>query len=107
MRKTFDFENDIYVTGIPDGFISMPASGDLDYQGARFLDREFTFEIPNDLINVTKLVFTGLFNTYNVTVDADSVINRATCKPGVRTEIPINQAYIGGDTANISINVVI
>lgn len=26
---------------------------------------------------------------------------------GVTTEIPINQAYIGGDTANISINVII
>ncbi len=25
----------------------------------------------------------------------------------VTTEIPINQAYIGGDTANISINVII
>ena len=43
----------------------------------------------------------------NVTVDADSVTNNAVCQSGVTTEIPINQAYIGGDTANISINVII
>lgn len=47
------------------------------------------------------------FSTYRVTVDADSVTNNAVCQPGVTTEIPINQAYIGGDTANISINVII
>lgn len=45
--------------------------------------------------------------TYRVTVDADSVTNNAVCQPGVTTEISINQAYIGGDTANISINVII
>lgn len=33
--------------------------------------------------------------------------NNAVCQSGVTTEIPINQAYIGGDTANISINVII
>ena len=42
-----------------------------------------------------------------MTVDADSVINNAVCQSGVTTEIPINQAYVGGDTANISINVII
>ena len=41
------------------------------------------------------------------TVDADSVTNNAVCQSGVTTEIPINQAYLGGDTANISINVII
>lgn len=40
-------------------------------------------------------------------IDADSVTNNAVCQSGVTTEIPINQAYIGGDTANISINVII
>lgn len=34
-------------------------------------------------------------------------VNDAVCQSGVTTEIPINQAYIGGDTANISINVII
>lgn len=57
--------------------------------------------------NVSKLLFTGYFSTYRVTVDADSVTNNAVCQSGVTTEIPINQAYIGGDTANISINVII
>lgn len=52
-------------------------------------------------------LFTGYFSTYRVTVDADSVTNNAVCQSGVTTEIPINQAYIGGDTANISINVII
>lgn len=36
-----------------------------------------------------------------------AVTNNAVCQSGVTTEIPINQAYIGGDTANISINVII
>lgn len=62
---------------------------------------------PTDLTNVSKLLFTGYFSTYRVTVDADSVTNNAVCQSGVTTEIPINQAYIGGDTANISINVII
>lgn len=58
-------------------------------------------------LGVSKLLFTGYFSTYRVTVDADSVTNNAVCQSGVTTEIPINQAYIGGDTANISINVII
>lgn len=39
--------------------------------------------------------------------DEFEVTNNAVCQSGVTTEIPINQAYIGGDTANISINVII
>lgn len=77
------------------------------YQGATFFDRNFHFNLPTDLTNVSKLLFTGYFSTYRVTVDADSVTNNAVCQSGVTTEIPINQAYIGGDTANISINVII
>lgn len=78
-----------------------------DYQGATFFDRNFHFDLPTDLTNVSKLLFTGYFSTYRVTVDADSITNNAVCQSGVTTEIPINQAYIGGDTANISINVII
>lgn len=104
---TYDFAADIYIDGILDGFIAVPASGDLNYQSATFFDRRFHFDLPTDLTNVTKLIFTGYFNTYRVTVDADSVINSKTCQPGIATEIPINQAYLGGDTANITINVVI
>lgn len=77
------------------------------YAGATFFDRNFHFNLPTDLTNVSKLLFTGYFSTYRVTVDADSVTNNAVCQSGVTTEIPINQAYIGGDTANISINVII
>lgn len=61
-------------------------------RGAIVFDRNFHFDLPTDLTNVSKLLFTGYFSTYRVTVDADSVTN---------------QAYIGGDTANISINVII
>lgn len=75
--------------------------------GATLFDRNFHFNLPTDLTNVSKLLFTGYFSTYRVTVDADSVTNNAVCQSGVTTEIPINQAYIGGDTANISINVII
>ena len=78
-----------------------------EYQGATLFDRNFHFDLPTDLTNVSKLLFTGYFSTYRVTVNADSVINNAVCQSGVTTEIPINQAYIGGDTANISINVII
>ena len=63
--------------------------------------------MATDLTNVSKLLFTGYFIAYRVTVDADSVTNNAVCQSGVTTEIPINQAYVGGDTANISINVII
>lgn len=94
-------------TRVPDGFITIPRSGTLDYQGATFFDRNFHFNLPTDLTNVSKLLFTGYFSTYRVTVDADGVTNNAVCQSGVTTEIPINQAYIGGDTANISINVII
>lgn len=86
---------------------SFPFSGTLDYQGATFFDRNFHFDLPTDSTNVSKLLFTGYFSTYRVTVNADSVTNNAVCQSGVTTEIPINQAYIGGDTANISINVII
>lgn len=105
--KSYDFVADIYIDGVPDGFITIPSSGTLDYQGATFFDRSFHFDLPFDLTNVSELIFTGYFSTYNVTVDADSVTNSALCKSGVATEISINQAYIGGDTANISINVII
>lgn len=105
--KSYDFVADVYIDGVPDGFITVPASGTLDYQGATFFDRNFHFNLPTNLTNVTKLIFTGYFGTYQVTVDADSVVNSKRCQSGVATEIPINQAYIGGDTANISINVVI
>lgn len=77
------------------------------YKGATFFDRNFHFDLPTDSTNVSKLLFTGYFSTYRVTVNADSVTNNAVCQSGVTTEIPINQAYIGGDTANISINVII
>lgn len=105
--KSYDFVADIYIDGVPDGFITVPASDTLDYQGVTFFDRSFHFDLPTALTNVTKLIFTGYFSTYRVTVDADSVTNNAVCQSGVTTEIPINQAYIGGGTANISINVVI
>ena len=98
---------DVYIDRVPGGFITIPRSGTLDYQGATFFDRNFHFNLPTDLTNVSKLLFTGYFSTYRVTVDADSVTNNAVCQSGVTTEIPINQAYIGGDTANISINVII
>lgn len=103
----YDFVADVYIDGVPDGFITIPRSGTLDYQGATFFDRNFHFDLPTDSTNVSKLLFTGYFSTYRVTVDADSVTNNAVCQSGVTTEIPINQAYIGGDTANISINVII
>lgn len=96
----------VYIDGVLDGFVTIPRSGTLDYQGATFFDRNFHFNLPTDLTNVSKLLFTG-FSTYRVTVNADSVINNAVCQSGVTTEIPINQAYVGGDTANISINVII
>ena len=105
--KSYDFIADVYIDGVLDGFITIPRSGTLDYQGTTFFDRSFHFDLPTDLTNVTKLIFTGYFSTYRVTVDADSVINNAVCQSGVTTEIPINQAYIGGDIANISINVII
>lgn len=105
--KSYDFVADVYIDGVPDGFITIPRSGTLDYQGATFFDRNFHFDLPTDSTNVSKLLFTGYFSTYRVTVDADSVTNNAICQSGVTTEIPINQAYIGGDTANISINVII
>lgn len=107
MSKSYDFVADVYIDGVPDRFITIPKSGTLNYQGTTSFDRNFHFDLPTDLTNVSKLLFTGYFNTYKVTVDADSVINNAVCQSGVTTEIPINQAYIGGGTANISINVII
>lgn len=105
--KLYDFIANIYIDGIPDGLVTVPGSGALDYQGATFFDRNFHFNLPTDLTNVSKLLFTGYLGTYRVTVNADSVINNAVCQSRVTTEIPINQAYVGGDTANISINVII
>lgn len=105
--KLYDFVADIYIDGVLDGFITVPTSGTLNYQGATFFDRSFHFDLPTDLTNVTKLIFTGYFSTYRVTVAADSVTNSKNCQSGIATEISINQAYVGGDTANISIDVVI
>lgn len=105
--KSYDFVADVYIDGVPGGFITVSRSGTLGYQGTTFFDRNFHFNLPIDLTNVTKLIFTGYFSTYRVTVDADSVTNSKNCQSGIATEIPINQAYAGGDTANISINVII
>ena len=59
-------------------------------------------------IRVKALSFpSDMFCLNEAAKDADSVTNNAVCQSGVITEIPINQAYIGGDTANISINVII
>lgn len=103
----YAFVADVYIDGVLDGFVTITKSGTLDYQGATSFDRNFHFDLPTDLTNVPKLLFTGYYNTYRVTVNADSVIHSAVCQSGVATEIPINQAYIGGDTANISIDVII
>lgn len=105
--KSYDFVADIYIDGVPDGFITVPRSGTLDYQEATSFDRKFRPDLLIDSTNISKLLFTGYFNTYRVTVDVDGVINNAVCQSGVTTEIPINQSYIGGDIANISINVII
>ena len=107
MPISYEFVADVYIDGVLDGFVTLPGYGNLGYQGATFFDRNFHFNLPTDLTNVSKLLFTGYFNTYKVHVNADSVINNAVCESGVPTEIPINQAYIGGGTANISINVFI
>lgn len=107
MSKSYDFVADVYIDGVPDGFITIPMSGTLDYQGAAFFDKTFHFNLPTYLTKVSKLLFTGYFNTYRVTVDADGVTNNAVCQSGVTTEIPIKLAYIGGNPANISINVII
>lgn len=104
--KSYDFVADVYIDGVLDGSITVSKSGTLKYQGTTFFDRSFHFDLPTDSTNVSKLLFTGQ-STYMVTVDADGVTNNAVCQSGVATEIPINQAYIGGDTANISINVII
>lgn len=105
VSKSYDFVADVYIDGVLDGFVTIPKSGTLGYQGTTSFDRNFHFNLPTDLTNVSKLLFTGYFSTYRVTVNADSVIHSAVCQSGVTTEIPINQAYIGGDTANISIDV--
>lgn len=105
--KPYDFVADVYIDGVLDGFVTIPKSGTLDYQQATFFDRNFHFDLPIYSTNISKLLFTAYLGTYKVTVGADSVLNTAVCKSGVATEIPINQAYIGGDTANISINVII
>lgn len=107
MSKSYDFVADVYIDGILDGFVTIPRSGTLNYQGAILFDRNFHFDLPTNLTKVSKLLFTGYFSTYRVTVSADSVTNDAVCQSGVTTEIPINQTYVGGDTADISINVII
>jgi len=33
MSKSYDFVADVYIDGVPDGFITIPRSGTLDYQG--------------------------------------------------------------------------
>lgn len=105
--KPYDFVADIYIDGVPDGFITIPRSGTLDYQEAARFDRNFHFDLPTDLTNISKVLFTGYLGGYRVTVDADYVINSAVCQSGVTVEIPINQAYLGGEPVNISINVII
>lgn len=105
--KSYDFVADVYVDKVPDGSITILKSGTLPYQGATFFDRNFHFELPTASTNVSKLLFTGYFSTYRVTVDADGIIINAVCQSGVATEIPINEAYRGGSTANISINIII
>lgn len=104
---SYDFVADVYIDRVLDGFITIPKSGTLDYSEVYISDKNFHFNLPTALTNVSKLLFTGYFNTYKVTVRADSVTNNAVCQSGVATEIPINQAYIGGGTANISINIII
>lgn len=107
MSKSYDFAADVYIDGILDGFVAVPRSGNLKPQGTTSFDRNLHVDLPTDLTNVSKLLFTGYFGTYRVTVNADSVIHSAVCQSGVPTEIPINQAYLGGDTATISIDVII
>lgn len=107
MSRSYDFVADVYIDGVLDGFVTIPRSGTLDYQETALFDRNFHFDLPTELTNVPKLLFTGYFSTYRVTVNADSVTNNAVCQSGVATEIPINQVYIGGETADISINVII
>lgn len=107
MSRSYDFVADVYIGGVPDGFVTIPKSGTLDYQGATSFDRNFHFNLPSGLASVSKVLFTGYFGAYRVTVDADRVTKTAICQSGVPTEIPINRAYMGGDTANISIDVII
>lgn len=107
MSKSYDFVADVYIDGVLDGFVTIPRSGTLDYQGTTSFDKNFHFNLPTDVTNIPKLLFTGYFSTYRVTVDVDGATSNAVCQSGVATEIPINQTYIGGDTANISINVII
>lgn len=33
MSKSYDFVADVYIDGILDGFVTIPRSGTLDYQG--------------------------------------------------------------------------
>lgn len=105
--RLYDFVADVYIDGVLDGSVTIPTSGTLNYQGSTSFDRNFHFNLPTELTNVSKLLFTGYYSTYRVTVNADSVIHSAVCQPGVPTEIPINQAYLGGDTASISIDVIV
>lgn len=67
------------------------------------------YGITNSIPTCANIAIVGIpvANIFTLYVDADSVTNNAVCQSGVTTEIPINQAYIGGDTANISINVII
>lgn len=107
VSKSCDFVADIYIDGVLDGFITIPRSETLDHQETAFFDSHFHFDLPTDSTNVSKVLFTGYFSTYRVTVDADGATKNAICQSGVTTEIPINQAYTGGETANISINIII
>ena len=105
--KSYDFVVDVYIDGILDGFVTIPRSGTLDYLGAISFDKNFHFDLPIGVTNVPKLLFTGYSGTYRMTVNADGEIHIAACQSGVTTEIPINQTYIGGGTANISISILI
>ena len=105
--KSYDFTADVYIDRIPNGFITVSKSGTLDYQGSTFFDKKFHFKLPTYSTNVSKLLFTGNFNTYEVIVTAGNITNNAVCQSGVTTEIPINQAYIGDSAANISMNITI
>lgn len=65
------------------------------------------FYLQTDLLNITKIEFTGYGNTYKFDVDVDSVKASGTGTSGKLLPLDVNQAYVAGDTANIIVNVTI